>query len=98
VQVVVATITNEADDYARAVLARLKAAGLRAELDLRNEKINYKVREHSLAKVPVMLVVGKRESETEAVAVRRLGGNAQEILALEDAIVKLTTEASPPGV
>jgi threonyl-tRNA synthetase len=98
VQVVVATITNEADDYAKSVLARLKAAGLRAELDLRNEKINYKVREHSLAKVPALLVVGKRESETASVAVRRLGGTAQETLALEDAIVKLTIEALPPGV
>ncbi|MDR3436972.1 threonine--tRNA ligase [Telmatospirillum sp.] len=97
VQVVVATITNDADDYAKTVLARLKAAGLRAELDLRNEKINYKVREHSLAKVPAILVVGKRESETGAVAVRRLGGSAQELLALEDAVVKLTTEALPPG-
>ncbi|PKU22748.1 threonine--tRNA ligase [Telmatospirillum siberiense] len=98
VQVVVATITNEADDYAKSVLARLKSAGLRAELDLRNEKINYKVREHSLAKVPALLVVGKRESETGAVAVRRLGSSAQETLALEDAIVKLTAEALPPGV
>jgi threonyl-tRNA synthetase len=97
VQVVVATITNEADDYAKSVLARLKAAGLRAELDLRNEKINYKVREHSLAKVPALLVVGKRESETASVAVRRLGGSAQETLALEDAIAKLTAEALPPG-
>jgi threonyl-tRNA synthetase len=97
VQVVVATITNDADDYAKSVLARLKAAGLRAEVDLRNEKINYKVREHSLAKVPAILVVGKRESETGAVALRRLGGTAQEILALEDAVVKLTTEALPPG-
>jgi threonyl-tRNA synthetase len=97
VQVVVATITNEADDYAKSVLAKVKAAGLRAELDIRNEKINYKVREHSLAKVPALLVVGKRESETASVAVRRLGGSAQETLALEDAIVKLTAEALPPG-
>ncbi|MTJ81182.1 MAG: threonine--tRNA ligase [Telmatospirillum sp.] len=97
VQVVVATITNDADDYARKVVARLKAAGLRAVVDVRNEKINYKVREHSLAKVPAILVVGKRESETDAVALRRLGGNAQEILALEDAVVKLTAEALPPG-
>ena len=97
VQVVVATITNEADDYARGVLAKLKAAGLRADSDLRNEKINYKVREHSLAKVPVLLVVGKREGETSTVAVRRLGGTTQEILALDDAVVKLTNEASVPG-
>jgi len=97
VQVVVATITNDADDYAKTVLARLKAAGLRAEIDLRNEKINYKVREHSLAKVPVMLVVGKREGETSSVAVRRLGGNSQEILALDDAVATLVHEASVPG-
>ncbi len=97
VQVVVATITNDADDYARGVLTKLKAAGLRAESDLRNEKINYKVREHSLAKVPVMLVVGKREGENSTVAVRRLGGTTQEILALEDAIVKLINEATVPG-
>lgn len=98
VQVVVATITSDADDYAKSVLATLKAAGLRAELDVRNEKINYKVREHSLAKVPVMLVVGKREGETSTVAVRRLGGNSQEILALSDAVNKLTAEATVPGV
>jgi threonyl-tRNA synthetase len=97
VQVVVATITNEADDYAKLVLARLKAAGLRAELDLRNEKINFKVREHSLAKVPALLVVGKREGETSSVAIRRLGGTTQEILALDEAIVKLTAEATVPG-
>ncbi len=97
VQVVVATITNDADAYANTVLARLKAAGLRAEIDLRNEKINYKVREHSLAKVPALLVVGKREGETSTVAVRRLGGTTQEILALEDAVAKLTAEAAVPG-
>ncbi|MBV8465300.1 MAG: threonine--tRNA ligase, partial [Burkholderiales bacterium] len=96
VQVVVATITNEADDYAKTVLSRLKAAGIRAELDLRNEKINYKVREHSLAKVPVMLVVGKKEAETQSVALRTLGGANQEILALDDALAKITTESTPP--
>jgi len=96
VQVVVATITNEADDYAKAVLARLKAAGIRAELDLRNEKINYKVREHSLAKVPMMLVVGKKEAENQSVALRTLGGANQEILALEDAIVKIASDSTPP--
>jgi threonyl-tRNA synthetase len=96
-QVVVATITNDADSYAAAVLERLKAAGLRATADLRNEKINYKVREHSQAKVPILLVVGKREGETGSVALRRLGGAAQEILALEDAIAKLADEAAPPA-
>ena len=97
VQVVVATITNDADDYAQTVLAGLKAVGLRAEIDLRNEKINFKVREHSLAKVPVMLVVGRREGETGSVALRRLGGAAQEILALGDAVAKLVSEAAVPG-
>ncbi|CAA7615452.1 threonine--tRNA ligase [Magnetospirillum sp. SS-4] len=97
VQVVVATIVSEADDFAREVQATLKAAGIRAELDLRNEKINYKVREHSVAKVPVMLVVGKREAENRSVAVRRLGSQDQEILALDQAVVKLTAEATPPA-
>ncbi|MDF2766115.1 MAG: thrS [Rhodospirillales bacterium] len=97
VQAVVATITQEADPYARQVLDALAAAGLRAEADLRNEKINYKVREHSLAKVPVLLVVGKREAESGKVALRRLGGDAQEVLALEDAIHRLEAEAQAPA-
>src|SRR5690606_29563400 len=71
-QVVVTTITSEADDYAEEVLAKLRKAGLRAEIDLRNEKINYKVREHSVAKVPVILVCGKREAEERTVNIRRL--------------------------
>jgi threonyl-tRNA synthetase len=96
-QVVVATITKDADDYAERVLAVLRAAGLRAEADLRNEKINYKVREHSVAKVPVMLVVGKREAETDSVALRRLGGAAQETLALKDVVATLNDQASAPG-
>ena len=95
-QVVVATITNDADDYAQTVLSRLKAAGIRAELDLRNEKINFKVREHSLAKVPLILVVGKKEAENQSVAVRTLGGANQEILALEDALVKIASDSTPP--
>ena len=97
VQVVVATITNETDDYARKVLADLNAAGLRAELDVRNEKINYKVREHSHAKVPVIMVVGAREAEEKTVALRRLGGKQQEVLALEDALARLSTEARSPA-
>ncbi|HEX6103661.1 MAG TPA: threonine--tRNA ligase [Alphaproteobacteria bacterium] len=97
VQAVVATITQDADAYARQVLDALDAAGLRAEADLRNEKINYKVREHSLAKVPVLLVVGKREAESGKVALRRLGGDAQEVLALEDAIHRLKAEAQAPA-
>ncbi len=77
VQVVVATIVSDADGYAEEVLAELQQAGLRAETDLRNEKINYKVREHSLAKVPVMFVVGKREAEEQQVSIRRLGSQEQ---------------------
>jgi threonyl-tRNA synthetase len=96
-QVVVTTITDEAIPYAEKVLAELKAAGLTAEADLRNEKINYKVREHSVAKVPVILVVGGREAEESTVAMRRLGGKDQEILALETAVAKLAEEAIIPG-
>jgi threonyl-tRNA synthetase len=77
-------------------LAAAQSAGLRVEADLRNEKINYKVREHSLAKVPVLLVVGKREAEAGNVALRRLGGEAQEVLALDDAIHRLKIEARAP--
>jgi threonyl-tRNA synthetase len=95
VQVVVATITNDVDEYAREVLLKLRQAGLRAEADLRNEKIGYKVREHSLAKVPVMLVVGGRESRDGTVAMRRLGSQAQEIIALQDAVAKLKWEGLP---
>jgi threonyl-tRNA synthetase len=97
VQVVVATITSEGDEHARRVKAALDAAGLKAELDLRNEKINYKVREHSLAKVPVMLVVGKREAEQNSVALRRLGAEKQEVLALDEAVNKLKAEALSPA-
>jgi threonyl-tRNA synthetase len=97
VQAVVATITNEADGYAREVHRALKAAGIRAELDVRNEKINLKVREHSLKKVPLLLVVGRREAEERTVAIRRLGSNAQEILALGEALNKITDEAKSPA-
>ena len=96
-QVVVATITDDAKPYAEKVLEVLKDAGLRAEADLRNEKINYKVREHSVQKVPVILVVGAREAEENTVAMRRLGGKDQEILALETAIDTLRQEAVMPG-
>jgi threonyl-tRNA synthetase len=96
-QVVVATITNDSDEYAADVAATLKAAGLNVELDLRNEKINYKVREHSHAKVPVIVVVGAREAESRSVALRRLGGKDQEILALEEAVGRLTEEAKSPA-
>jgi threonyl-tRNA synthetase len=98
VQVVVASITEEAADYAAEVAGECAAAGLRTVLDTGNEKISYKVREHSLAKVPVMLVVGRREAESRRVALRRLGGNAQEALALGDAVARLSEEATiPPG-
>ena len=96
VQAVIATITNEVDAYAHRVAAALKDAGLHVETDLRNEKINYKVREHSLAKVPVILVVGGREAEQGTVALRRLGGKTQEILALEEAVARLEDEATGP--
>jgi threonyl-tRNA synthetase len=96
VQAMVATIVSDADAYAEEVLAALTAAGLRAEADLRNEKINYKVREHSLAKVPVMLVVGKREAEEKTVSVRRLGSQDQQVMTLDAAIRMLADEAVPP--
>ncbi len=95
-QAVVATITSEADDYAREVEAALKAAGIRAEADTRNEKINYKVREHSHAKVPAILVVGAREAQERKVSVRRLGSDKQEIVALEQLVADLIEEATPP--
>ena len=96
-QAVVATITSDADSFADQVQAALAAAGLRAETDLRNEKINYKVREHSLAKVPVILVVGKKEAAEGTVALRRLGGEKQEVLALAEAVNRLKAEAAVPG-
>jgi threonyl-tRNA synthetase len=97
-QVVVATITSDADDYAMEVVRKLKAAGLSAEADLRNEKINYKVREHSLAKVPVLLVCGRREAEENTVNVRRLGSRDQHSLGLAEAIAALREEAVPPDL
>ena len=95
-QVVVATITSDADDYARKVAAEFGAAGLRVTSDLRNEKINYKVREHSHAKVPVIAVVGRREADEGTVALRRLGGKQQEVLALSAAVTRLREEAAAP--
>jgi threonyl-tRNA synthetase len=97
VQVLVATITSDADTYAQEVLAVLKKQGIRAEIDIRNEKINYKVREHSLAKTPQIWVVGKREAEERKVAIRRLGSDAQEVLALDEAIRKMAQDAQPPA-
>ncbi|MBV9883630.1 MAG: threonine--tRNA ligase [Sphingomonadaceae bacterium] len=97
VQAVVATIVSEADDYAREVAASLRAAGLRVETDLRNEKINYKVREHSLAKVPLLLVVGKREADERTVALRRLGSEERQlVLSLDEAVAMIAGEAVAP--
>jgi threonyl-tRNA synthetase len=98
IQIVVASITEEAADYAVEVVRECAAAGLRAVLDAGNEKISYKVREHSLAKVPILLVVGRREAATRAVALRRLGGNAQEALALGEAVARLKQEALVPSL
>src|SRR6478736_3557324 len=98
VQVMVAPIVSDADAYATKVLDALKREGVRAEADLRNEKINYKVREHSLAKVPVMFVVGKREAEEGRVSVRRLGSQQQQVLTLDDAIKGIVAEAVPPDL
>ena len=98
VQAVVATIVSDADDYARDVARQLQAVGIRVETDLRNEKINYKVREHSLAKVPHLLVVGKREAEEGAVAVRTLGAEHQKVMPLSEALAMLVGEATPPDL
>ena len=97
-QVVVATITSDADDYAMEVVEALKAAGLRVGLDTRNEKINYKVREHSNAKVPAIIAVGRNEVEARSVAVRRLGAQGQKGMSLEDAVASLADEATPPDL
>ena len=98
VQAMVATIVSDADTYASEVLDALRKAGLRAEADLRNEKINYKVREHSLAKVPVLLVVGKREAEEKTVSVRRLGSQEQQVMKLDAAIHMLADKVVPPDL
>ena len=98
VQAVVATITADADDYAREALRLARKAGLRVDGDLRNEKINYKVREHSLAKVPALLVVGKKEAAERLVSVRRLGQEKQEVMPLDIALKALADEAVPPDV
>lgn len=95
-QIVVAPIVSEANDYAEHVAAQFKAAGLRVITDLRNEKINYKIREHSLAKIPVIAVVGKREAEEGKVALRRLGGETQQVLTLVEAVAALKQEATAP--
>jgi threonyl-tRNA synthetase len=97
-QVVVATITSDADEYADHVAARMKGAGLRVETDKRNEKIGYKIREHSLTKTPVIAVIGRKEAEQQNVALRRLGGETQQTLALEEALCLLVEAARPPDL
>ena len=98
VQAVVATIVSDADAYAKTLAGKLKSAGIRAATDLRNEKINYKVREHSLAKVPLMLIAGKREAEEGRITVRRLGVEKQETMSVDEAIAMLRAEALPPDL
>jgi len=97
-QAVVATITEDADAYAREVIVAAQRAGLRVEGDLRNEKINYKVREHSLAKVPALLVVGRKEAAERTVSIRRLGKEGQSVLPLDVALKALVDEAVAPDV
>ncbi|MGR3593510.1 MAG: threonine--tRNA ligase [Limimaricola soesokkakensis] len=97
-QVVVASIVSDADDYVHEVVAALRKAGIRAEADTRNEKINYKVREHSVGKVPVILAIGGREVEERTVSLRRLGENRSEVLALDEVLARLRDEATPPDL
>jgi threonyl-tRNA synthetase len=96
--VVVATIVSDADAYARDAVAAFAKAGLVAQADLTNQKINAKVREHSLAHVPVLAVVGRKEAENRTVALRRLGSPAQEVVPLAEAVVRLAREATPPDL
>jgi threonyl-tRNA synthetase len=98
VQVVVASIVSDAEPYALEVVEALRAAGLNVDADVRNEKINAKIRDHSLARVPVILVVGRKEAETRTVAMRRLGGAAQEVLGLDEAVKALSHEALAPDL
>jgi threonyl-tRNA synthetase len=98
VQALIATITSDADGYAREAIESARRLGLRVDSDLRNEKINYKVREHSLAKVPALLVVGRKEAAERTVSIRRLGQESQQVLPLEAALAALAEEAVPPDV
>ena len=98
VQAVVATIVSDADPYAEEVAAALRAAGLSVATDLGREKINAKIREHSVRHVPLILVVGRKEAEQQTVALRRLGGEAQEVLPLAEAVERLAAEATPPDL
>ncbi|MEJ1992600.1 MAG: threonine--tRNA ligase [Maritimibacter sp.] len=97
-QVVVASIVSDADDYVHEVVAALKAAGVRAEADIRNEKINYKVREHSVGKVPAILAIGMKEVEERTVSLRRLGEKHTKVVALDEVIADLAAEATPPDL
>ena len=97
-QIVVCTITQEGDDYAMEIVAEARKKGLRVEVDLRNEKISYKVREHSLAKVPVLIAVGKKEAAERTLSIRRMGSNGQQSLPTEDALAALVAEATPPDL
>jgi len=97
-QVVVASIVSDADDYVNEVVAALKSAGLRAEADVRNEKINYKVREHSVAKVPVILAIGMKEVEERTVSMRRVGNKGSKVMALEETLSTLVDEATAPDI
>ena len=96
-QVVVATITSDADAYATEVLGALEGAGLRVTADLRNEKITYKVREHSVRKTPVIIALGKREVEQRTVSIRRLGQKAQQVIGLDEGVARLADESRAPG-
>jgi threonyl-tRNA synthetase len=98
VQAVIATITSDADDYAHQAITAARRLGLRVESDFRNEKINYKVREHSLAKVPALLVVGKKEAAERTVSIRRLGSDKQQSMPLDAALAALAQEAVPPDI
>ena len=97
IQVVIATITDASNEYAKEVANAVSKAGIRFELDLRNEKINYKIRQHSFTKVPAIFVVGAKEQENQNVAIRWLGGKEQEILALNEAVAKLVEESQHPA-
>ena len=97
VQVVVASITTEANTYALEVAKILKGNGIRTEMDLRNEKINYKIREHSVGKIPAIIILGKRELEERKLVIRRLGKKEQDVLALDEAIVRLKAEGKLPA-
>ncbi|MEL6208263.1 MAG: His/Gly/Thr/Pro-type tRNA ligase C-terminal domain-containing protein, partial [Pseudomonadota bacterium] len=97
-QVVVASIVSDADAFVHEAVAKLKAAGLQAEADTRNEKINYKVREHSVAKVPVILAIGMREVEDRTATIRRLGETKTQVAPLDEIVEMLATEATPPDL